>query len=264
MFLFFPSPRFLQLSIQWVLVTLGMGVLGFSLLPLQALLALISAVGTQWLWMQLLNKPRDYWSALITASGTALILRADNLWLHPLVVALAISAKFLFQMNQRPVFNPANLAIVTGSLMVGGWVSPAQWGRESWVLLLIVSVGTINVIYARQWASTLGFLGGIVFLLTLRFLYLGEDIAIFRHHVFNANLLIFAFLMMSDPRTTPASHPHKALYGAWIGACHVAYQYVYWRPNGMLYALFISSLLWWSMDRVWKMRNNSILRSVPH
>jgi Na+-transporting NADH:ubiquinone oxidoreductase subunit NqrB len=238
------DPRWWQGLSQWVLLLVGVMALDFSLRPLQVLLTLLAALATQSMMMGVFQVQRGWASALITAMGVSLLLRADNLWMHPTFTALAIAAKFTLMVAGRPLFNPANLAVAMGSLMAGGWISSGQWGRGSVMTLLIISLGLINVIRAKQWASSLGFFCGYAGALGLRMMWLGEPVSIFWHHLQSGAILIFAFFMISDPRTTPASHLGKWLFAALVGVAHVTYLFTQWQPNGAIYALPCIALLW--------------------
>lgn len=238
------DPRWWQGLSQWVLLLVGVMALDFSLQPLQVLLTLLAALGTQTLMMRVFQVQRGWASALITAMGMALLLRADNLWLHPTFTALAIASKFTLMVAGRPLFNPANLGVAMGSLLAGGWISSGQWGRGSAMMLLIIGLGLINVLRAKQWASSLGFFSGYVGALGLRMFWLGEPANIFWHHLQSGAILIFAFFMISDPRTTPSTHWGKWLFAAMVGVAHVLYLFTQWKPNGAIYALPVVALIW--------------------
>ena len=64
---------------------------------------------------------RDRWSGylspIVSSLGICILVRADNLWVHPLVASLAMSSKFLIRAgppgSRSHVLNPANLALTT-------------------------------------------------------------------------------------------------------------------------------------------------------
>ena len=124
--------RIFQIGFQAVLLTLGVLLRDFSLLPAQMALALLAASASQAFWLRLFKLPNvGYLSPLITGFGLSLLLRADTLWLHPLVACLAISSKFLIRVRGKHVFNPANFGVGLALLgLPGAWVSPGQWGND--------------------------------------------------------------------------------------------------------------------------------------
>src|SRR5574343_324058 len=98
--------RYFQIGFQAVLLAAGVLLRDFSLLPLQMALALASAAATQAIWLRVFRlRGIGYLSPLITGFGLSLLLRADTLWLHPLVAMLAISSKFLVRIRGKHVFN---------------------------------------------------------------------------------------------------------------------------------------------------------------
>ena len=78
--------RLFQVAFQAILLTVGVLLRDFSLLPAQMALAIASATATQAFWLKVFKlKNVGYLSPLITGFGLSLLLRADSLWLHPLV-----------------------------------------------------------------------------------------------------------------------------------------------------------------------------------
>ena len=58
-----------------------------------------------------------------------------------------------------------------------------------------------------------------------------------------ARLLIFAFYMISDPKTTPDSRAGRVLYALWVASLALFIQYGLYQPNGLLWALICSAPL---------------------
>ena len=81
-------------------------------------------------------------SALVTALGLSILVRADHYSTMVLACVAAIASKFLIRINGKHVFNPGNFGIVAAlTLTPDAWVSPGQWGEEGWYALLFVSCG---------------------------------------------------------------------------------------------------------------------------
>src|ERR1700741_1401129 len=104
--------------------------------------ALTFAVGlaTQaaWSWAKVLPA-HSMLSGAVTCIGVSILVRADSLWVHPLLVCLALSAKFVLRVRGKPLFNPANLAVILAiAVMPGAWASPGQWGSDVLVGLWVV------------------------------------------------------------------------------------------------------------------------------
>ena len=79
---------------------------------------------------------------------------------------------------------------------------------------------------------------------------LGDPLTIPFHQIDSGALLIFAFFMISDPKTTPDKRGARILYAVLVAA--FAHYLVFWRyiPEGLMYALFFLSPLVPLMDRI--------------
>src|ERR1700688_2897052 len=136
------DPRLLQIAFLGILLAAGVWTRDFSLRPAQIVLTFAAAIATQDLWSRATGRrPVVYRSALITALGLTLLLRADNLWAHPIAAAIAISSKFTVRIRGKHLFNPANLGVIFALVAIPGtWVSPGQWGQDvvfaGWLLML--------------------------------------------------------------------------------------------------------------------------------
>jgi len=98
------------------------------------------------------------------------------------------------------------------------WISPGQWGTSVYIASL-VSFFAILVLQAAQRSDVaLFFLGTHAGLLVARALWLGDPLAIPLHQLQSGSLLIFAFFMISDPRTTPDSRFGRFLFALAVAA----------------------------------------------
>jgi Na+-translocating ferredoxin:NAD+ oxidoreductase RnfD subunit len=94
---------------------------------------------------------------------------------------------------------------------------------------------------ARRAETTSAFLCAYGALLLGRALWLGDPLSIPLHQLQNGALLIFAFFMISDPKTTPNSALGRALFGALVATIAYAIQFIFYEPNGPIIALIISA-----------------------
>ncbi|MDH5323422.1 MAG: RnfABCDGE type electron transport complex subunit D, partial [Gammaproteobacteria bacterium] len=63
------------------------------------------------------------------------------------------------------------------------------------------------------------------------------------HQLQNGALLIFAFFMISDPKTTPNSAAARLVYGALVACIAYTIQFVFYTPNGPIIALILAAPL---------------------
>ena len=243
--------RIFQILFLAALMTTGVLLRDFSLHPLQMALAFGSGLATQALWLRRLGlKQKGFLSAIVTCCGLSLLLRSDALWVHPLAAAIAMSSKFVLRINGKHLYNPANLGVVVAiSLLPGTWVSPGQWGNDLALAVWVFVLGTIVTTRARRLDVSWVFLGAFLGLVALRVLLLGQSWAIWWHQLGNGALLLFTFFMISDPMTIPNRRGARIAYAVFVAAGAVAWQYLLFRPNGLIWSLFLLTPLVPLLDR---------------
>lgn len=238
------DPRLFQIGALSALLFYGLAVLRFDFGFSRALLVLSTAVATQFACTRIWRLPRfDPRSAAISGLSLCLLLRAEDPRLLALAAVLAVASKFLLRWNGKHVFNPTNVAIVA-LLLAGGavWVSPGQWGSTAVFAFAMACAGALVVARAERSDVTLAFLAAWLTLLFGRSLWLGEPLAIPFHRLESGALALFAFFMISDPRTTPDSRAGRILFGTLVAAGAWFLQFRLFRTNGLLWSLAGCSL----------------------
>ena len=239
------DPRYYQIAVLGTLVAYGVLALDFGIRLENAIVIVIVALLTQFAGTKAVGLPRfDPLSPLITSLSLTLLLRTDLVAIAALAALIAISSKFLVRIRGKHVFNPANVAIVT--LMVSSdhaWLSSGQWGSAAIGSFALACLGFIVLTRARRAESTLGFLGFYALLLFGRALWLGDPLTIPVHQLQNGALLVFAFFMISDPKTTPDSVAGRVIYSMLVASLAFAIQFVLYRPHGPILALVATAPL---------------------
>jgi Na+-transporting NADH:ubiquinone oxidoreductase subunit NqrB len=244
--------RVFQILFLALLLTVGVLLRDFSLQPLQMALAFAAGLATQAFWLKRLGLgQRGFLSAIVTCCGLSLLLRSDTMWAHPLAAALAMSSKFLLRLRGKHLYNPANLGVIAAiALIPGTWVSPGQWGNDLALAVWVLMLGTIVTTRARRLDVSWMFLGAFLGLVALRIMLLGQLWATWWHQLGNGALLLFAFFMISDPMTTPNRRGPRIAYALIVAAAAIAWQYVLFRPNALIWALFLATPLVPLLDRL--------------
>ncbi|MEO0998095.1 MAG: RnfABCDGE type electron transport complex subunit D [Pseudomonadota bacterium] len=245
------DPRHWQIAILSLLLGYGVVALGFEFDARRTLLVIVTCLVVQWLGGRHAGLERyDARSALITAGSLTLLLRTSTDLLAIAAAVLAIGSKFALRRNGRHIFNPANFALVALMLVTDDvWVSSGQWGSG---LLLATALGALGLLVlnrARRAETTLAFIATFAALATGRALILGDPLAIAVLHLQNGALLVFAFFMISDPRTTPNAAPARVLYGAFVAAVGYVIQFHLFVPAGPVWALALAAPLVVLLDR---------------
>ena len=239
------DPRYFQVLVLSTLLAFGIGVLDFGIHWRNAAAIVTMAQLTQFIGTRAAGLARfDPLSALITSLSLTLLLRTEFVLLAAIAAAIAVGSKFLVRVHGKHVFNPANVALVAMMLATDhAWVSSGQWGSATIGALALTCLGFLVLTRARRAETTIAFLLAFGALLLGRALWLGDPLAIPAHQLQNGALLIFAFFMISDPKTTPDAVGGRVFYGALVATVAFVIQFVYYVPNGPILALVLTAPL---------------------
>ncbi|NQV86207.1 MAG: RnfABCDGE type electron transport complex subunit D [Woeseiaceae bacterium] len=239
------DPRYYQIAVLGMLLTYGIVALDFGIRWQNALMIVSTALAVQFLGTRYFDLGRfDPLSPLVTSLSLTLLLRTDLIALAAMAATLAIGSKFLLRYNGKHIFNPANFALV--SLMMlskHAWVSSGQWGSAAIGAFVLACLGFLVLTRARRAETTIAFLILYAAMLFGRAIWLDNPFSIPLHQLQNGALLIFAFFMISDPKTTPNTAAGRVLYAALVASVAYTIQFIYYQPNGPILALILCAPL---------------------
>ena len=256
--------RHFQIAALSLLLFINFFWIDFGAKPLYSALAIAAALLTQAVCARLSGSPQiDLRSPLITGLSLSLLLRANAPWLPALAGVVAIASKFVLRFDGRHIFNPAGFAIVLLlALSSGVWISPGQWGTGIWLASLLVFFAVLVLQAAQRSDVALFFLGAHAALLLARAYWLGDPLAIPLHQMQGGSLLIFAFFMISDPKTTPDSRLARLLFALAVAALgHYLAFFMQMRP-ALYVALIVLSPITPLLNRWFRQRNLSGLATI--
>ena len=237
------DPRYYQIVVLSLLLGYGVFALDFGIHWQNAVAILLTTQCVQFLGTQAAGLTRfDPLSAVITSLSLTLLLRTDVVALAILAAVVAIGSKFLIRVRGKHVFNPANVALV--ALMLSSdkaWVSSGQWGSAAIGAFSLACLGFLVLTRAKRAETTLAFIGAYALLLIGRALWLGDPLSIPLHQLQNGALLIFAFFMISDPKTSPDTRLGRVMFGTLVAGAAYTIQFVFYEPNGPILALIMSA-----------------------
>jgi enediyne biosynthesis protein E5 len=244
--------RFWQIGSLSLLLIYGIAQLRFDQDPVSVALILEAALLTQFVCGYAVGLEKfDPLSPLITGLSLSILLRAsDPQWLA-FAAMIAITSKFVIRINGKHIFNPANFAL--GVMLLGtdvAWISPAQWGSATWAAFLFLSLATLVLSRARRGDIAIAFLVTFIAILFGRALYLGDPWAIPLKQMQSGGLLLFAFFMISDPKTTPDTRAMRILYAVIVASVAAYIQIALYRPQGLIFALFFLTPLVSVLDQL--------------
>jgi len=246
------DPRFYQIAVLSGLLIYGLGWLHFDITPDRAALLLSTALLTQYVCTKLWGLPKfDPKSALISGLSLCLLLRTNFPLLAIVAAVITISSKFVIRWNGKHIFNPTNFGLVF--LMALGapiWVSPGQWGNVAYFGFLMACLGGLVVNRAARSDVTYAFLVSFAALQFGRAFLVMQRWPVPLHRLESGALLLFAFFMISDPKTTPNSRAGRILFACLVTAFAGFIQFGLYRTNGILWSLAILSMAVPLIDRL--------------
>ncbi|MBW4662824.1 MAG: RnfABCDGE type electron transport complex subunit D [Chroococcus sp. CMT-3BRIN-NPC107] len=191
-------------------------------------------------------------SAIITALGLSLLLRADSYLTMILAGFLAISSKFVFKVDDKHFFNPANFGIISVlTIMPDAWVSPGQWGDDWWYALLFFGTGGIILKQVGRWDTSVVFLVTYAGLEAIRNIWLGWTIDVFLHRLMSGSLLLFALFMLTDPRSIPSAENGRYIWAVCIAGLTFILRNQFFISTAIFWALFALAPLTIILDIIW-------------
>ena len=181
--------------------------------------------------------------AVLTALIVAMVLRAQEPWyVTSITSVVAILSKYVFRIRTANMFNPAALAIVatfyvfhTGQSWWGALTEVAPFAQTLLVLGGIFIVDRVN-----KMPLVLTFLGTYFLLFTITAFVSDPQMVseVFRPPDLEA-VLFFAFIILTDPPTSPAKYPDQVVCGVIVAA--VSYTVFQWW--GVVYYLLAGVLV---------------------
>jgi Na+-translocating ferredoxin:NAD+ oxidoreductase RnfD subunit len=251
---FFKTPKGLLTIILAVLLAIaapgqGIRVLGPGLVSAALVAGLVDAL--------ILRARKKAWEfpsgALLTSMIVAMVLRAQEPWWVTTVTCVAaVVSKYLFRSRHANVFNPAALAVIASFYLFH--TGQSWWGALTEVplaaQLVLVTAGLFITDRINKMPLVLAFLGTYFLLFTLTaFVSEPRRVAeVFRPPDIEA-VLFFAFIILTDPPTSPAKYPDQMVCGAIVAV--VSYAFFEWA--GVVYYLLAGVLagnIWEAWRRV--------------
>ena len=223
------DPRLWVLANNTILLVVGMELAGLQRDPVQVASTLALALATELVCARISRKHPRFdlrdraISACAAAISTLVLLRSDRPWFHAAIASAAILSKYVIVDERgRHVFNPTNVAIVGALAFLPNFVSVRPDDYSAWLgfRLMIPLFGLCAALGGARFRCTLGLRGlpgvtgraaGVVLGVKPLWIVMPE---------LNTSTMIFAFLMMTDPRTSPASPRGQLAFGACVALVH--------------------------------------------
>jgi Na+-translocating ferredoxin:NAD+ oxidoreductase RnfD subunit len=263
---FFGTPKGLLTIILTIFVAIaapgeGLRVVGAGLLSSVLVASLLDT-----LILRVKKKAWEFPSgAVLTAVIVVMVLRSEEPWYITTVTSVvAILSKYIFRSRSANVFNPAAFAIVATFYIFH--TGQSWWGALPEVnplaQMLLLGAGAFITDRVNKTPLALAFLGTYFLLFTIT-AFVGKPQAvseIFRTPDFQA-VLYFAFIILTDPPTSPAKYPDQLVCGVIVAvASYVIFEWI-----GAVYYLLAGVLIgnvWESWRRVNRRTNHTFPKGL--
>lgn len=205
---------------------------------------------------------------LITIVILFLILDEFIAWWQFMAFGFIASAlKHFLRVNRLPLFNPAAagvvVAVALGALETWWGVSfaPRMTPLEmSMAVLLTVPAGLYLAQKYKKWAVALSFLAAYGIFMTIWL----QELPLYQ--LLEGTMLFFAFIMVSEPKTSPNLVPQQILFGGGVGLLAVIF-IIQGVASPYVSALILGNLLfrlymWWQQKRRMKATQSQVSTPV--
>jgi len=194
-----------------------------SALLASAAVIIISCAATNYIFALVFKAPANVESVYITALILALIINPPLISTFsaglPFLIwasVWAMAGKFIFAFRKKHIFNPAAFAVALTAITIGQ--SASWWAGDFYMLPFVVLGGLLIVKKLLRWDLVLSFFAAAVVSILGFAIFIGSDpITILGKSLFESPIVFFAFIMLTEPITTPPTRFLRVCYGILVG-----------------------------------------------
>jgi ferredoxin-NADP reductase len=215
------------IALLWVALIFGaIGILPYH--PIALIASTLIIVGACWIantvFAKIFSVPTNFESIYITSLILALIISPISLqpfdWsgFAFLVWAsiFAMASKYILAINKKHIFNPAAFAVALTAIALNQYAS--WWVGGNLPMLAFVLIGGLLVVRKiKRFDLVIAFFAAALVSFLLTSLDYNPVVTIEKAFV-HTTLLFFAFVMITEPLTTPPTRPLRIAYGILVGA----------------------------------------------
>lgn len=252
---FFKTPKGLLTIILGSFAAMAAPGQGLGMVAPRFAIALVAAGLVDALILRTRKKGWEFPSgAVLTAMIVTMVLRAQEPWYVTTITSvIAILSKYILRSRAANVFNPAALAIIVSFYLFH--TGQSWWGALTELpflaKMLLIAAGAFIAGRVNKMPLVLAFLGAYFVLFTFTaFVTNPLPVAeIFRTPDIEA-ALYFAFIILTDPPTSPAKHPDQIVCGVIVAVV----SYAFFELAGVVYYL-LAGVLAGNIWEAWRRAN---------
>lgn len=191
----------------------------YALLFSTAFLLVVCAIANS-IFARTFGVPANSESVFITALILALIISPvqqwSDLWFLGWAAVLSMASKYIVAIRGKHIFNPAAFAIALTYFTINQ--SASWWVGNAQMLPFVLIGGLLLVRKLRRYDLVWSFLIAVVSVTLLVDLFTGANMAqSISSLALYTPFFFFAFVMLTEPLTTPPTHRLRAAYAALVG-----------------------------------------------
>jgi ferredoxin-NADP reductase len=209
----------LLLAVAFILSLVGI----LHLAPFSLLFSTVFLVAVCWITNKIFgftfNAPTNVESVYISALILALIINPPQSFEDIMFLfwagVLAMASKYILAVGKKHIFNPVAVAVVVTAF---SGVGSASWWVGTLPMLPFELLGLLIVRKIRRWDLVFYFFAGAFCSMFVFTFFKGENfLNVLREAVTASSLFFFAFVMLTEPLTTPSTKKLQSLYGTFVG-----------------------------------------------
>lgn len=199
----------------------------FGLIPYTPMSILVSTsylVLVSWITNEVFSRtfkaPTNIESVYITAFILVLIISPIRT-IHDLifltwVAVWSMGSKYIFAIGKKHIFNPAAIAVLLTSIFIN---QSANWWVGTTIMAPFVLVGGLLIVRKMQRENLIFsfFFTSVLTIAFFVFIKNGDVYSVITKIFFQSAIFFFAFIMLTEPLTTPPTKKMQIIYGGLVG-----------------------------------------------
>jgi glycine betaine catabolism B len=174
---------------------------------------------TNRLFSSIFKVPANVESAYISALILALILTPiksfNDLWFLGWAAVWAMASKYILAVRGKHIFNPVVFAITLTYFTINR--SASWWIGNGWMLPFVLLGGLLVVRKIGRFDLVLSFLITALTIVMVTALFSNDFFAAIQNAILSSAILFFAFIILTEPLTTPPTRTARIYYGILVG-----------------------------------------------
>jgi len=218
-----------RLVLYYLIAILGIAVMGGALglvaaSPLGIIVSTVFLISvcyiTNSIFSYVFEAPTNVESVYITALILACIIAPFDGFSDLIILGfagmLAISSKYILAIRKKHIFNPVAISVLLVSYGLG--VSATWWVGTTFMIPILVVGGLLVLRKTQRFSLIMSFYATSLTLLAIFTLVKGGSLVATSQQVFfHTSFFFFAYVMLTEPLTTPPKRSTQMLYGGLVG-----------------------------------------------